>query len=305
MKPTSIIFLVLSIILIIGGVITCFVASAAAKKEDIALFTQVENEDGDFVYTCEYEPEEIERISLSVKNAIVNVNAGDEDKIELINFTEGSYSRGISSKSYIIDDTFNISQLFVFDKGGFSFNGLRQYIRLASLRDKERVVNITLSLDALKVLSINVKNGSINIEGVSLSGDFILSATNGEINLLNVYTPSYIKLSGDKTQANIKGGYIKSLTCEFKSGELSAEALTVSNIKAETEIGNISLGIASFLDDYMINAQTDKGGIKIGTLDVLSPYIQGEDIATQIIRIKSGNGNISLFESFVEEVFDE
>ena len=51
MKPTSIIFLIVAAALILCGTVTCAVASAQAKAQDIALF---ENSDADGNYVAQY-----------------------------------------------------------------------------------------------------------------------------------------------------------------------------------------------------------------------------------------------------------
>lgn len=294
-KPTSLIFLILSVILVVGGTITCFIANAVAKNDGIQMFSQVENEDGNLVYVCEYDPEDISKIDLIVNNAKIYVkSSADENKIELINFTEGSYSRGISNRSYIIDDNFNISHLFSFDEGGLSFNGLRQYFRNFSFRKKEKIINVYISSDKIASLSISLKRGSINIDDVSLSGDFILSLSNGNIKLNNVYTQSYVKISGDKCTTDIQGGYIKNLNCNIKSGALTAKKITSNNIKAELTNGNISLGLINDLSDYMINAQTKKGKITANGTEYKTAFSQGDDTASSFLKLVTDNGNIIL-----------
>lgn len=51
MKPTSLIFLALSLILLVGGFMVCGVAKSMAKNQGIRIYDQEINKDGDSVYT--------------------------------------------------------------------------------------------------------------------------------------------------------------------------------------------------------------------------------------------------------------
>ncbi|NLK38912.1 MAG: DUF4097 domain-containing protein [Clostridiales bacterium] len=294
MKPSSIIFLILSLILIIGGIITCVIASAMAKGNDLPLFSQVKTPDGDLLYTCEYDPENINRIELAIDTATINVFSSEEDKIELLNFTEGSYSRGITSQAYVIDENFNLSQLFVFDQGGFSFSGLRQYFRNFSFKPKEKTINVYISSETIKSLSITLKEGVINIDDVSLAGDFNLNVTEGKVNLNNVSTSSYVKLSGDNCTADIKGGNIKSLQYTVTKGELKTEDITINAAKIALESGDINLNLTEDITTYMIEAKTDSGKITVDGSTYQEVLLQGEENEDRKLDIKIKSGNIVL-----------
>lgn len=294
MKPSSIIFLIISLILIVGGVITCMVANAMAKSDGIPMFSQTQNPDGSLLYVCEYEPQDINRIELTIDHANVNVIASNEDKIELINFTEGSYSRGISSQAYIVDENFSLSQFFVFDEGGFSFNGLRQYFRNFSFKSKEKTINVHISSETIKSISIVLKKGAVSIDNLSLTGDFNISVTNGSINLNEVHTDSYVKLSGDTSSAKITGCSMKNFEYIAKTGELIAESLAVNSAKVQLESGDTTMSLLDELSTYMIESKTENGKITADGTDYNSILLQGEENEDRKLDIKTKNGKIVL-----------
>lgn len=294
MKPSSIIFLILSLILIIGGVVTCVIASAMAKGEDTPLFAQVKTPDGDLLYTCEYDPENLSRIELNINKATVNVYASDKDKIELLNFTEGSYSRGITNQAYVIDESFNLSQLFIFDQGGFSFNGLRQYFRNFSFKPKPKVVNVYIAAESIKSLSITLKEGTVNIDSVALAGDFNLKVTEGNINLKNIQTDSYVKLSGDSCTAKLEAGNVKSLQYTAKTGELQTTATAFESAKVALDSGAVRLDLMEDITTYMVDAKVETGSLLIDGTAYPNVVLQGEENESRKLDLKVKSGEIVL-----------
>ena len=69
MKPTSVIFLIFSIILIASGVGVLFLAQSMADNENIALFSQSVDDDDNLIDTYDYTDDSIGHITLNLRDA--------------------------------------------------------------------------------------------------------------------------------------------------------------------------------------------------------------------------------------------
>ena len=85
MKPTSVIFIVVAVALIIAGTITCSVAQSNAEKDGIDIFSYNYNESGDLFDTVDFKAESINRIKLSLGRCDVHIIGGaDRAEAELV-----------------------------------------------------------------------------------------------------------------------------------------------------------------------------------------------------------------------------
>ena len=94
MKPTSIIFIIVTIILACAGVLMCISAENMAKDQGIALFKQEHDGNNNYVETYDdIDEASLKKLVISLKNADINVYGGAEkSRIELINFSDNSYN---------------------------------------------------------------------------------------------------------------------------------------------------------------------------------------------------------------------
>ena len=87
MRPTSMIFLVLSLILIFGGFMTCSIAKSMAASENISIYDQVFDENGDAIYTYNISEQAINKLALTFSDVDVTVVGGASSSyVELKNF---------------------------------------------------------------------------------------------------------------------------------------------------------------------------------------------------------------------------
>ena len=133
MRPASVIFLVISVIIMAAGLGLCFFAQNKAEDEGIQLFESETADSGDTVETIDFAEEELEigRIALTLSNCEVNVSMSDRSYVELVNFETGHYVRGTSNQTLSIDDTINVRSILGFAQNA-EFKGIRQYLQYYS-----------------------------------------------------------------------------------------------------------------------------------------------------------------------------
>ncbi len=179
MKPTSIIFLIVSVVLIAAGVITAGLAKDLAETEGVALSQKA---DEDMVFVYDYSKDGISTIKLDLKEAEVNIiGEAETSYIELINFPRGSYEFSSSRPSLnIINnwDGFSLSGVasFVSD-----INGLSGVIDYFNAVGSQKIVNIYLSPESeVDAVACNLAKGVVCMEKCNMSRDYIINIEDGE-----------------------------------------------------------------------------------------------------------------------------
>lgn len=125
MRATSIIFLILSVVLALIGLLTCGIGASLAEEQGIALFDQVADENNNLISTYNYTGDGIKKIAVDVGNADVHIYGGsDTAYIELINFTQGSYDLSSTNLTLSVVDNSNLLKLFAWGSEGIKFDGL-------------------------------------------------------------------------------------------------------------------------------------------------------------------------------------
>ena len=148
MKPASVIFLGVAVVLVLLGFIFTRVASAQAKAHGIRLYTTVtqkgENEN---VQTYDFTNSSIDKLVLAFNNAAIRFCQSEDEtaRIELVNFKVGTFD--ITETNRMLNVT-NRSQIFAFldnfKEGNISFQVLRDYLAYTKVASAEQSVNVYL-----------------------------------------------------------------------------------------------------------------------------------------------------------------
>ena len=111
MKPASIIFLIVSVIIIIAGLVLCTAGVNLAREQDVALFaTDVSVVGDDVIATDTFSGEIINKVKINLSDADVRIEpSGTEDTyIELVNFQIGTYDYSVQNKMLLVDNETSI-----------------------------------------------------------------------------------------------------------------------------------------------------------------------------------------------------
>lgn len=211
MKPTSVIFLILSVILIAAGAVTCFVASQMASAQEIALFEDTEDENGDSHYYKDFSSSDPSIVTVSVKDADVHIfgTADSGMSVDLKNFPRSLYELSLANNNLTVSDSVNLFSVVRKGADGLGFTGLRRFIRGGLFRGGDRKVELAVSeSNTVKQYNISVENGDIVIEDIGVGADYSLSVKNGSITLKNISSASGLNAdigTGDLTVENLNG----------------------------------------------------------------------------------------------------
>ncbi|MBO5968249.1 MAG: hypothetical protein J6S14_07100 [Clostridia bacterium] len=206
MKPTSVIFLIVSILLACVGFLLCITASSMATEQGIGLFSQIGDEDDNYVATQTFTEEDLKKIVIKVSDVNVNVIGGaEESKIELVNFMNNSYNIQAGRATLQISDNSGITGLIDLENFKINFGGFRDYLHylfdfIEGNEKKEQILNVYLTDEAdLVNFNITVGDGDITLSHMQTECDYKIVLANGVVEIDNVTTDSSIQIESTES----------------------------------------------------------------------------------------------------------
>jgi len=284
MRPTSVIFLIFSVILIASGVGVLFLAQGMAESDDIALFAQSVDENNNLVEIYDFTDQSIDRISLTLSGASVNVYGNSEKSyIELINFPKSTYDLSVSSKTINIDNTISLLSLVRIKENGLNFSGLRHYLNTGDYRDLPKTINIYIKPEEeIKVYNFSVAKGDVVINDIKSSADYSVNIGSGSIKMENIESRSTANLS-------------------LESGDVLLNECFIENISVMIEAGNLDY-IMNGMENQIIDVRIkDNGNVKVNGTDRGSEYIYESEIYYMILDAEIEKGDINIEASLLRD----
>lgn len=277
MKPTSVIFIIVSVILCCVGLLLCVTASNLATEQGTAIFSQNGDGDNNYITTREFETEDLKKIIIKVTDVNVNVYGNsDRNAVELINFADGTYSCELPSKSMMqIIDNSGISSIIDLDNLKINFNGFRDYLNYFKYRDRVREVNLYLKED-VSVLNLSITttgNGDVMLKDLELNKspddgkcycDYNVTVDNGNVRLDGIVTASSVNVvsKGDST-IEFNNTECNGMTVEASKGYLTVKnTVFLSFMYVEIEEGSAAYyGNGRPLTNFDILYQSGSGNL--------------------------------------------
>ena len=201
MKPTSVIFLIVAVLLACVGFLLCMTATSLATEQGISLFAQIGDEDDNYIATEDINEEDLKKIVVKVGNVSVNVIGGAEEaRIELVNFMNNSYQIQAGRSTLQISDNSGISGIVDIDNFKINFHGFRDYLHylndyVAGNPQKEQILNIYLT-DTADLVNFNITMGSgdLTVSNMTADCDYKIVLENGVVEIDRVTTDSSIQI---------------------------------------------------------------------------------------------------------------
>ena len=130
MKPVSIIFLIVSVILVIVGLIICSVSMLQAKRQNVDLYdTKIVNGQSEAEY--DFSEDIISKIQIEVGDCDVHIICGaDENKVVMNNFSSAGYICEVNNRALVVEDSVNVFNIpDIIENGKIRFKGFRYFLR--------------------------------------------------------------------------------------------------------------------------------------------------------------------------------
>lgn len=279
MKPTSIISLIVAFLLVVAGLVTCFVAQNIASANGEFIFA--ESRGDDLVNTIDV-GEDISKIELIFENAEVNIRGGsDKSYIEFVNFSENYYSLSKSNTIISFDELPDLMSMLKFWENGFSFKGMRYILNFSKpSEDVKKSVNVYLTKDQnLKIIDIKSDNCTLNIENIEINCDYKIFANDVTVNANTLKTDGTFTVNCGPKEERAKNVNLNISYALVKNLNIASENLTtdidVFKLTGESNItcdsGNISIKLISDPTLSKLDISTE-GALTINDLEYLNTF---------------------------------
>ena len=301
MKPTSIISLIIAFVLVVAGLITCFVAQNIASSNGEFIFA--ESRDGDLVNTVEIS-EDISKIELIVENAEINIHgSSDRSYIEFINFNENYYTLSHSNTLLSFNEIPDLLSMVKFWESGFSFKGMRYILNFSKPSQDSKKINIYLTeKQLLKIFDIQADTCTVNIENIVIDCDYKFCVSDLTLNADTLRTSGTFNINSaakeepaENVRLNISYSLIKNVLITAKNLETNIDLFKISgdaNISCDT--GKIKIRFINSPADLNISANTS-GSLLVSGIEYLNEYSSHGDQSSQnTIVINSKNAVIDI-----------
>lgn len=244
MKMSSWIFLLISAMLIAGGLFLCNYARSIAPSDE-AIDGSFTNEDGQSLTELDYSDLNVSTISLALEGCEVEIRGGAKDaKVELIGFGPNSFINSVSNKTLRISNQISLLDYFSFDGSGVSFSGVWQTL-LSFTRENNTaeepsvVIYIPDDFDINK-FSISVTDCSVRVLNISGESDLSLYANKSTVEF-NQVTSSMVDFECDESEISILNSTFTHFDIQSNESVLLVNTLTSEDITVVGDEGEFNL----------------------------------------------------------------
>lgn len=312
MRPASIISLVIAVLLIVVGLVSCFVAQNMATSNGEYLFA--EDRGSDYVNTVDLTDSEISKIELIASKVQINIYGRQEKSyIEFINFKENYYSLSNANRVLSFDEIPDIKSMLKFWENGFSFKGMRYIFNFNNTIDESRdkVINIYLANDKeIKIFDIKSDDLVLNVNGMTTGSDYNITTRNAVINGETVKTSSTFNINMNEGTAPAEKVDLTFNTAFIKYVNINADELNMNTDRfrcagkadISCKSGNLSIGNVYESNALSLDLTSTNGNIFIEGESVTNPYKHTPTESSQgEMVIKSESSDITVFRSTSSE----
>ncbi len=305
MKLGTIVGIVFSCLLIIGGIVLCSMGVSMAEEDGQALFIQ---KDKNGTYHRLPIDEEITRIDLDLEDVDVIISGnGDMSEIEFYNFNPNNYALSVTTNVISFEETPKIESVSDILSNGFNFKGLRYTLDFDNYSyesdDKRVVINIANDSD-IKILDVTSEKGSVDISKLSANSDITVSLGKGKVELSDITTTSVIEIDGTAVDTVLNGIKAPNLKYTVEKSDVTVESCAFSSAQITVSDGSISYNLSESAEKSQIVASSDTGSLMVNSISSGSPWRLAPEENNKTLDIKSKTANINITYP-VTEVSDE
>ncbi|MEE0968649.1 MAG: DUF4097 family beta strand repeat-containing protein [Clostridia bacterium] len=291
--------LLTSAILAIIGVVLCLVGFISAKVGNEELLNQKQNENGQYVYTYEFDAESIKKISIDLSYADVNVLRGESGRIEVVNYPIDNFGITVGATTISLKEKSALSELF-----SLGFDGFRNYINSVKMLNKSREVNIYLPADSgIKLLDFKIYSGDVLVSDISAETDFTFDINYGSVAVDNTKSTGDMSVKVYEGNLRMRGSKLQKLISELNYGYEWISSSDITEINANIKTGYFKLEEAKELFSKVVRLSSEDGRVRFGG-DIYEngSFSQGmrytgvSGVVQEIIEVKVSKGNVMITE---------
>lgn len=272
MKPTSIVFLVIALLLLIVGIVTCSIAKDIAETDGYELFTTTDDTQKSFRESI---PDSMHKIDLVFTDAEIQIIGGAEESyIEFSNFQSGLYTVSTTNSVFSFDEIPNIKSLLS-GNSGFSFSGIRHFLRAGHAASGEKQISIYLKdTSSLKSISISGNNCTLEIQKLKTKCDISIKADSTlEIRSDFLRTACVLSADSPRLTMNLNNVSLHSLNVQSKHAQISSQSTFFDQVSIQAESGSIDIGASVSLSMYGYQIEGDTEQFTLHHTKTALPHI--------------------------------
>ena len=279
MKPTSVIFLIVSVLLACVGLLLCFTATSIAANDGTAIFSQTGSAETGYNYTTTFALDESKTAQITFDLGDVDVYVyptNESSRIELVNFPEGTYRYNETKTGVRLTDSASFKNMLDLENLEINFNGFRDYLHWYRYRNNRKSVNLYIGApEHLTKISI-ASSGNITVDGrrtgqntyLELNDiDVDFTSRGGDINISAFRSTSMLKLEAtDEAFINLDSVYVNNLEIYGVNSFVDMNYVSADySFFVEINQGNVDFAPGSFnLSQYDLIFSAKDGTVKYG-----------------------------------------
>ena len=308
MRPQSIVSLIVAVLLVIVGLVTCMIAQNMAQANGEYLFSEIRGEDN--VQTVDLTDSEISKIELIVEDAEINIiGKSDRSYIEFVNFKENYYSLSATNRILSFDEIPDLMSMLKFWENGFSFKGMRYILNFSDLKQEEteerqKVINIYLTKDKeIKIFDIQANLCTLTIRDMVSESDYSIVTQEATINASTLKTSSALTINSGEDDKPAKNVTLNLTTAFISNLDINAENLQMTanlfrcsgNGEIVCNTGSVSIDSVTKTEDMNLEVRSVGGFVHIDGVTVSPPYNHiGSEINPGKLKIDTVTANVSV-----------
>ncbi|MBR5445406.1 MAG: hypothetical protein IKV57_04750 [Clostridia bacterium] len=288
MRPTSVISMIVALLLIAAGFVTCLIAENMAEADGELLFAET-RADG-LVNTIDLSDTSISKLELNVSDAKICIYGGSETSyMELVNFRENYYSFNASNRVVSLDEVPDVASMLKFWENGMSFKGIRYLLDFQKEEEPagEKMINVYLggeNID-LKILEITGNACDVQLENLPYSADYTIAIKEGSLSTANCRNASSLTLSGTDLRADMRDSRFNTFTVSCSKLDFTGNLLYLPMTSIDCEVVHMDLIPTQSIGSQNYNL----------TLEVGSITVNGNNTGSSFLQNASSNNRFELF----------
>ena len=310
MRPQSIVSLIVAVLLVIVGLVTCMIAQNMAQANGEYLFSEIRGEDN--VQTVDLTDSEISKIELIVEDAEINIYGKSEKSyIEFVNFKENYYSLSATNRILSFDEIPDLMSMLKFWENGFSFKGMRYILNFSGTSEetenKQKAINVYLTKDKLiKIFDIQTKTGTITNKDMVSETDYNIIAEDAEVNISTLKTSSALNINtgsdanpvdpAKNLTLNLTTAFINNLSVSAENLQMTANLFRCSgNGEIICNTGAVTIDSVTKTAEMNLEIRSAGGFVHIDGETVSPPYNHiGSESNPGKLSINTVTANVSV-----------
>lgn len=293
--------LIASAVLAVIGLVLCIVGFAVSGKYEESLFSQTQNDEGQYVYTYEFDASMIKKVSLELSYADVNVKStGGAGYIEMVNYPLDNFGMTVGATTISIEEKSVLENLF-----SFNFDGFRNYYNSVKMAAKKRTVNIYLPDNAaLRMLDFDIYSGDVMVEHLRADTDVEIEIDYGSVIMNDVIGAREISVSIKEGNLAVSDSVINTFGSLLSYGYENITDTSITELTAEITKGYFKYETGG--DDLLsgvLKLKTDSGRVRFGG-DIYEngsfsqgiEYTGASGVVQTVINVHVVEGNIMITE---------